>query len=84
METGVLGVLQVLHSKPVLEVTMRDGNDENIIALLLYGMSFRSDYEGWKHNICLPYPKPRNTMGFRSDYEGWKLDEAKSFYSTFD
>ena len=35
----------------VLEVTMRDGNLNNLTTTVTPMISFRSDYEGWKRNL---------------------------------
>ncbi len=41
----------------VLEVTMRDGNLSLLLFLLLYDFpqGFRSDYEGWKLTLLVPW-----------------------------
>ncbi len=49
METILLYILAIVYYTFVLEVTMRDGNDNyKYYELLTLTISFRSDYEGWK------------------------------------
>ena len=40
--------LKDLHTRFVLEVTMRDGNNDALSNSLFLRYRFRSDYEGWK------------------------------------